>query len=226
MVRFACYELRTTDPAAARRFYAAVLGATALEIADLPPGAAAHGAPAHWLGHLGVDDVEGAARAFEAHGAARLGPPLATRAGGEAVVVRDPGGAVVALATPKEREPRAPVVWHQLHTGDLAAGSACYRDALGWALTERLDLGPFGVHQEFAWAPGGASVGSMVHTASLAGAHPHWLFHFGVAALEPALAAVQAGGGSLVGPFLLAGGARVAVCQDPQGAAFALRAAG
>jgi predicted enzyme related to lactoylglutathione lyase len=52
--------------------------------------------------------------------------------------------------------------------------------------------------------------------------HPHWLFHFRVNALGPALEAVRAGGGSMLDPIALPNGDHAAVCDDPQGAAFAL----
>jgi predicted enzyme related to lactoylglutathione lyase len=223
MTRFCRFELRTTNVAAARAFYATVLGEGGADIVPLPEAAAARGAPAHWLGHLGVDDVEGAACAFVERGAARLGPTRPTVDGGEVAIVHDPGGAVVAVATPPSAPARANVVWHQLHTTDLARATASYRELFGWQLTDRLDLGALGVHQQFAWYAGGASVGSMADTAGLPGVHPHWLFHFRVAALEPALVAVRAAGGVVIGPTVLPGGHRIAVCDDPQGAAFALR---
>ena len=62
----------------------------------------------------------------------------------------------------------------------------------------------------------------MSDIAGRPGVHPAWLFHFRVAAFEPALGAVRAGGGVVFGSFVLPGGARSAVCDDPQGAAFAL----
>jgi uncharacterized protein len=55
-----------------------------------------------------------------------------------------------------------------------------------------------------------------------AGVHPHWLFHLRVDALDLALDAVKAGGGVVVGPVTLPTGERLAICDDPQGAAFAL----
>jgi predicted enzyme related to lactoylglutathione lyase len=226
MARFEWFELRTTDVAAARGFYAAVLGLDGLAIGSLPGDAAARGAPAHWLGHLGVPDPEAAALAFVARGAIRLGPIRPGPDGRPVAVVRDPGGAVVGLSAPPEAPARLEVAWHQLHTADLEHGCGGYHALFGWSLTERHDLGPFGVHQQFAWSAGGASVGSMVQTASLAGTHPHWLFHFRVASLERVLPQIRAAGGTVVGPFALAGGQRVAVCEDPQGAAFALRAGG
>ncbi len=74
MTHFSRFTLRTTDVTAARAFSASILGDGSLDIVPLPAEAAARGAPAHWLGHLGVDDVEGMAHAFVARGATRLGP--------------------------------------------------------------------------------------------------------------------------------------------------------
>jgi uncharacterized protein len=223
MMRFCRFELRTTDLTAARAFYAALLGDDGTDIVPLPAEAAARGARAHWLGHLGVEDVERTARAFAGLGATRLGPTRPARDGGEIAILRDPGGAVVALATPPPVPVRSDVVWHLLNTGDLERCIASYRDLLGWRFTERLDLGALGVFHPFAWSPGGASVGSMNDITQRPGVHPHWLFHFRVAALEPALARVRAAGGVVIGPMVLPGGERLAVCDDPQGAAFALR---
>jgi predicted enzyme related to lactoylglutathione lyase len=229
MTRFVRFELRTTDVAAARAFYAAVLGGggrdVAVDVVPMPEAAAARGAPPHWMGHLGVDDVERTAEAFVALGATRLGPTRPTDGGGLVAIVRDPGGAVVALATPPPAPApaRADVLWHQLNTPDLARTAAGYCALLGWQLTERLDLGAHGVYQQFAWQAGGASAGWMVDIAGRPGRHPHWLFHFRVDALDRAVAAVRAAGGLVLGPFVLPDGDRLAVCDDAQGAAFALR---
>jgi predicted enzyme related to lactoylglutathione lyase len=223
MTRFCRFELRTTDVAAARAFYSALLGEGGMDIVPLPAEAAARGARAHWLGHLGVEEVERTARAFVELGAARLGPTRPTSGGGEVAIVRDPGGAVVALATPPPVPVRDDVVWHLLNTSDLERCIASYRELFGWHFTERLELGALGVYHPFTWHPGGASVGSMADITQRPGVHPHWLFHFHVAALEPALARVRAAGGLVIGPMVLPGGERIAVCDDPQGAAFTLR---
>lgn len=222
MTRFQRYELRTTDVIAARAFYAAVLGERALDIVPLPEAAAARGAVPHWLGHLGVDDVDAAARAFVEHGATRLGPTRST-ADGDVAILRDPGGAVVAVATRRPAPGSGDVVWHLLHTADLAGAIASYRALFGWTLGERVDLGPLGVYTQFSWRCGEASVGSMSAIDHRAGIHPHWQFHFRVVALEPALAVVREAGGVVVAVTELPDRGRVAVCDDPQGAAFALR---
>ncbi len=227
MTRFSRIELRTTNVPAARLFYRALLGDDGADIVPLPAEAQARGARPHWLGHLGVSDVEGVARAFVAEGATSLGPIRRAATGGAlagaVAILRDPGGAVVALATPSSAPVRADVVWHSLNTSDLGRATASYCALMGWQLTDVVDVGPLGRHHQFAWSAGGASVGAMSDIAGRPGVHPHWLFHFRVAALEPALAAVRVAGGLVLDPVTLPSGARVAVCDDPQGAAFALQ---
>ena len=230
--RFCRIELRTTDVPAARLFYRTLLGGDGADVVPLPADAIARGARPHWLGHLGVADVEGMARAFVAEGATGLGPSRPIATGGAVAILRDPGGAVVALATPPSTPVRGDVVWHSLNSADLARAMASYRALMGWQVTGAVDLGPLGRHHMFAWSPGVAgagsvgsvgSVGSMADIAGRPNVHPHWLFHFRVAALAPALATVRAAGGLVLDPVTLPSGGRVAVCDDPQGAAFALQ---
>jgi uncharacterized protein len=219
--RFCRFELRTTDADAARTFYEKVLGHERAVIWPLHEQALARGAPPHWLGNLGVEDVERATAAFVERGATRLGPTRPTRDGRQAGVLRDPGGAVLALTTP----PRAPtevtvdVAWHVLNTKEAVRAATNYRELFGWDFT----LGAHGAFQEFAWRPGGTSVGAIADVAGRPGVHPHWLFFFGVDALDAAVAATRAAGGVVVDHVMLQGGARACVCDDPQGAAFGLR---
>jgi predicted enzyme related to lactoylglutathione lyase len=63
----------------------------------------------------------------------------------------------------------------------------------------------------------------MTDVAARPGVNPHWQFHFRVAAIEPAIAAVSAEGGIVVADVTLPRGERIAICDDPQGAAFAVR---
>lgn len=225
MTQFCRFELRTTDVPGARDFYRAVIGDLRTDIVALPAEAAARGARPHWLGHLGVDDVERVADALTVRGATRLGPTRPAADGRVVAILRDPGGAVVALTTPPE-SPAPPeytgVLWHTLNTADLSRTTACYCALFGWQLTQAQDLGPLGVYHHFAWRTGGPSVGAIADLAGRPGVHPHWLFHFRVAALEPALAAVGSAGGLVLPPVVLPDGERIAVCDDPQGAAFAL----
>jgi predicted enzyme related to lactoylglutathione lyase len=230
MARFFHHQLRTTDVPRARAFYTSVLGRDGAEIFELHEHAIARGARPHWLGHIAVEDVDAAAAAFAARGATPLGPKWLNPQGLEAAVLRDPGGAVVALSRktgappPEGADGSFPeVTWHELNTMQVERARANYAESFGWDLHGVVDLGVLGVIHPFAWRPGERAAGSMSDVAGRPGVHPHWLFHFRVGALGPALLAVRAGGGSAMAPLLLPNGDRVAVCDDPQGAAFALR---
>jgi uncharacterized protein len=220
--RFCRFELRTTDVAAARDFYEAVLGRDGDGIVELPAAAVVRGARPHWLGHVGVSGVGGVgptARKLEDRGAMRLGAPR----GGEPAIFRDPGGAIVAL-TEETGPSRAGVIWHHLNTVDAVSAAANYVELFGWALTEHADVESLGTARQFAWSAGEPSIGSIGDVAGRPGVHPHWTFFFGVASLDDAVGKVRTRGGLVLGPIALrsANGARIAVCDDAQGAAFGL----
>jgi predicted enzyme related to lactoylglutathione lyase len=228
-MRFIHHHLRTLDVAAARAFYSAVLGRDDADVIQLHEQAVARGARPHWLGYLEVDAVDAAATTFTARGAVPFGPKWVNPQGLEAAVVRDPGGAIVALVKPPPAWPervmgsRPEVAWHELNTVDVERAMGDYGALVGWEFKAPLVLEGLGVLHPFAWQPGGAAIGSMSDIGGRPGVHPHWLFHFRVASFALAVEAVRAGGGSIVSTVLLPGGGRVAVCDDPQGAAFALR---
>jgi uncharacterized protein len=224
MIRFCRYILRTTNVTSARAFYGAALGRDDVEIVPLHEAALARGARPHWLGLLGVEDIEGTAEAFVARGAVRLGPTARGDLGALAML-RDPGGALVALTTPPSTNSESGVVWQTLNTSDFARTSAAYCELFGWHIGAAHDFGALGLFHELAWQAGGAAVGAMCDISGRAGRHPHWLFHFRVAALGPAIAAVRAAGGLAQEPVALPDGTHVAVCDDAEGAAFALTAA-
>ena len=223
MTKFCRYDLRTTDADAARAFYTQVLGHDRARIWPLHEQAIARGARPHWLGRLGVENVERVAAAFVARGATRLGPAVATTEG-EFVVLRDAGGAVVSVgAPPPDADARVDVVWQVLNTNDSEQAAATYCELFAWELTDRIDLGAEGSFQQFTWDAGGASVGAIADIAARPGVHPHWIFFFEVDALDVAIATVRAAGGLALDPFSLPSGGRGCACDDAQGAAFGLR---
>jgi hypothetical protein len=216
--RFDRFELHTTDVGAARAFYEAVIGRSGDGVVEISAEARARGARPHWEGSLSVrGDLARHGEAMIARGASLLGPqrdPGVAR-------LRDPGGAVVAL-TSAPHASQAGVVWHHLNALDAERTLAAYVDLLGWAPGEAVDLGPLGTFRELAFAAGEPAVGSVGEIAGRAERHPHWCFYFAVRSLDAALAAVRAQGGLALEPVALPNGARVAACDDPQGAAFGL----
>lgn len=219
--RFTRYLLRTTDVPAATAFYDAVLERRGDGIVQLHESALARGARSHWLGHIGVRGLGGAdavAAKFIERGAMRLGPPPGVA---DFVVLRDPGGAIVAL-TDNPAESSAGVAWHQLNTRDASQAAAHYSSLFGWTFAEKLDLGALGHHQRFAFAPGAPNIGVLSDIEARPQVHTHWLYFFAVPSLDAAVARVQTQGGLVIGPLELPSGARIAACDDPQGAAFGL----
>jgi predicted enzyme related to lactoylglutathione lyase len=222
--KFCRFELRTTDAKAARVFYASVLGHDRAVIWPLHEQALARGAKPHWVGFVGVNDVDHTFAELVERGATLLGPAPPTREGGRAGILRDPGGALFGVCEPLATHVESPVqvVWHVLNTNDVTRATTNYCDLFGWTLTERVHTGPAGSFQEFAWGPDGPSVGALADIAERPGVHPHWLFFHEVDALEPAMSATRANGGLALEPLTLPGGARACVCDDAQGAAFGL----
>ncbi|MBF5046216.1 VOC family protein [Aggregicoccus sp. 17bor-14] len=237
---FTQYDLRTTDPEAAAAFYAEVVGLQQRSAGDarelywreqrvgaltlLPERARAQGAPAHWLGHIGVADVEAAVRDVLGLGGQQLGPTQRTSDGRVLAALKDAQGVPFALSTPRP-EPRAEVVvWHELYATDWEAEWAGYSGLFGWQKAEALELGPpVGTYQLFILPGAPQPLGAMSNSARIPGVHPQWLYYFTVPNLDVALAKVRQLGGLVAnGPMEVPGGARVAQCEDPQGGAFAL----
>lgn len=118
---FRHFELRTTNVSAARAFYeATVLSPFDGLVSELPGVARARGAPAHWLGHLHVDDPERALAAFLEAGAERLGPARSCDDGAPIIGLRDPFGAVVALTSRAVRAAERALPIHLSHDPDRA----------------------------------------------------------------------------------------------------------
>lgn len=226
MTSFHRFQLRTRDVGEARAFYATALGRRRLHVVELHEQAVARGARPHWLGMLEVDDVERALSRFTERGATALSPVWKTPEGLEGATLRDPGGAVVGLAKPppgSRADDDSDVVGYTLNTSDVERAKANYAALFGWELRAPLDLGELGVVHPFAWRPGLSPAGVMIDLAGRPGVHPHWLFHFRVDALDPAIEAIEAAGGDVLRPVTLPSGERLAIAEDPQGAAFAIR---
>jgi predicted enzyme related to lactoylglutathione lyase len=212
--RFARYVLRTTDVPAAQAFYTAVLGHQGDHIWPLHEQALARGARPHWLGHLDVAEPAAAAAPLLAAGAQQLGE----RPDG-VVVLRDPAAGLLALGGVSGAS-RAGVAWHVLRAHHAEQVMARYAALFGWSMDERLTLADGEPYGTFSWQAGEPSAGAFAEVRE--GVHPQWLFFFQVASVDAAVAKVRELGGLALPSSSLPDGARFAVCDDAQGAAFGL----
>jgi predicted enzyme related to lactoylglutathione lyase len=244
--KFVWYELMTTDPKAATAFYNNVAGwgardanvpgmaYTLFTLGEMPvagmmaiPKEATGLRPA-WIGYVGVDDVDKAARDV-----AQMGGVIHREAQdipdiGRFAIVADPQGVMLALFKPlpagaqEPVDPRIPgrTGWHELHATDGVAAFAFYEKLFGWTKGDANDMGPMGIYQHFKHD--GAEVGGIMTKLPQEPA-PYWLYYTNVSEINAAVERVKAGGGQVIsGPLQVPGGPMIAHCLDPQDAVFAL----
>lgn len=243
--RFVWYQLNTSDPAAAERFYGAVAGwgGEAFEgggapytmltvrgqqfggIMQLPDEAEAR---PHWLGYVSTDDVDATAARVQELGGTIMVPPTDIPDVGRFAVFADPQGALLATYKSSTGEPEPPrdarpgeISWHELHTTDYEAATDFYSRLLGWEVLDEMDMGEAGSYR--IYGRGERQYGGMFN--SPAGMPPMFVFYVKVEDLDATMERVQTAGGQVVyGPEAVPGG-RIAQCIDPQGAMFALHVA-
>lgn len=254
---FVWYELMTSDPGAAQAFYGDVVGWDTQPfeggpipytmwmkgetpiggVFEIPSDAKGRNVPPHWMGHVGVPDVDAtAARVKELGGHILMGPEDVPDVG-RFVVFKDPQGAVIAafkglkdMARPEGERGPGDVSWRELSTTDHEGAFGFYSDLFGWEKQQAMDMGEAGVYQIYGRED--RMLGGMYNqSVDLPGPDkaksepgpPAWLYYFWVADLDESVKKVEAGGGKvLVEPMEVPGGTRIAVGIDPQGAAFGL----
>lgn len=247
---FIWYELLTTDSAAATTFYGKVLGWTAKDsgmpggaytlvsvgtvnvggVMTLSPAACSGGARPGWLHYVGVPNVDACVEQIKAAGGALHMGPEDIPGIGRFAMVADPHGAPFYVMTPISNEPPPEVApgavghvgWCELHAGNLDEAFRFHSGLFGWTKTEAMDMGPMGIYQLFA--AGGDSIGGMM-TKMADSPVPHWMYYFGVEAIDAGIARVrEAGGMILMDAHQVPGGTWISVCSDPQGAVFGILA--
>jgi len=245
--RFVWYELMATDVKAAKAFYADVVGwgardasmpglayslftvadAPVAGLMNLPEDARRAGVTPHWIGYVGVDDVDAAVERIEQLGGAVYVPPTDVPNISRFSVVADPQMATLALvkglkpsqAQAAELNASGRVGWHELLAADWEKAFAFYGELFGWQKAEA-HAGAMGVYQQFS--VGEETIGGMF-TKPPTLPLPFWLYYFNVADIEAAAKRVEAGGGQILyGPMVVPGGAWIVHCTDPQGAIFGL----
>lgn len=239
---FAWYDLAAPDVLAAVTFYTQVLGWTAEPVvmggmgfttfragtrqiaavramADLPEGALPG-----WRGYIGVEDVAATVEGAVAAGAALRHGPVGA-AGQQFAVLDDPQGARFAVCEwpAEEAAPMGEpghVGWRELAARDQDAAFDFYAGLFGWTRDQAMPMGEMGVYQLVA-VDGGEAMGAIMNAPP--GAPLGWSYYFNTPDLDAAMARVtEAGGHILHGPHQVPGDVWIAVCLDPQDAAFSL----
>jgi uncharacterized protein len=244
--RFTWYELLTTDMAAAKAFYANVVGWGARDSSEpggdytfftinqrpvsglmkLPDEVRRRGGSPCWIGYVAVDDVDGAVARVRQGGGSVYLPPTDVPGVSRVAVIADPQMTTIALVKwllPPEQPPvdwgnPGRVGWHELLAADGDKAFAFYGDLFGWQAAGS-EGGAEGAYQLIATE--GTTLGGIFTKPAMA-ARPFWLFYFGVDDIDAAVERVKTGGGKILeGPGAVPGG-WIARCEDPQGVMFAL----
>jgi predicted enzyme related to lactoylglutathione lyase len=250
--RFLWHDLNTTDVAAARDFYTTVVGWTLTPFNDdyqmftgkagpmggampLNADALAMGAPPHWLGYVGVEDVDATVAKASALGGKVYAPGFDMPTVGRIAVLADPAGAVFGIFAPENPPENADaesqpgdISWNELMAPDQNTALSFYAELFGWEKTGSMDMGPMGQYTLFGAAgvergdDGKGSVGGIMDTPPEMPT-PAWVYYIHVEDLDAAVERTKSSGGTVVnGPMEIPGGSRVAQCVDPQGGFFAL----
>jgi predicted enzyme related to lactoylglutathione lyase len=244
---FVWYELMTTDVVAAKAFYAEVMGWRARDVSlpdtafvlcsageapvsglmNLPERATAMGAAPHWIGYVGVDDIDATSDRVKRLNGAVYVPPTEIANTSRFSVFADPQAATLGMLEsigPERMHPAditAPgrVGWHELFATDSEKALGFYGELFDWQKADA-DVGAMGTYQRFS--AGGQTIGGIFTKPPTIPAS-YWLYYFNVADIDAAAKRVTAGGGQILdGPFQSPGGAWIVHCADPQGAVFAL----
>jgi len=247
--KFVWYELMTTDGAAAAKFYGDVVGwaaqkspmpdmdYTLFKAGDAQVAGAfalskeqrAQGAPAAWVGYIGVGNVDQAAADLKAAGGKVWRGPDDIPNVGRFAMVSDPQGTAFALFQPAHADEMSPADvgtpghagWHELYAVDGPSAFDFYAKQFGWKQHDVMDMGPAGKYQMFGTGSGEAFGGMMTKPAEMP--MPAWAYYFNVPSIAGAVPKITGGGGAITsGPTEVPGGRWIVQATDPQGAHFAL----
>ncbi|MEU1367003.1 VOC family protein [Streptomyces sp. NPDC005803] len=233
-------ELSTSDLPAAKSFYTALFGwrcetdpreeAGGYTMAHLGDDRVAAlspvyrpGQPPAWTVSFAVDDADAATRRATSAGGSLLAGPMDVFEEGRFAVLADPSGAVFSLwqgrafAGADLFNAPGTLGWTELVTPEREPALAFYPGVLGWTV-KASDTYP-------QWGIGEEDFGGLLTMDENVPSDvpPHWLAYIAVADVDATAATAQSGGGDLLMPSTdIAGGRRIAVVRDPQGAAFGI----
>jgi predicted enzyme related to lactoylglutathione lyase len=242
---FCWVDSGSTDPEAARAFYAALFGWEE-DTRTMPDGSQytefrkggkpvaglyglseeqrRMGLPSHWMSYVSVDDAGAALDRAAAAGGSPLGPVTDIPDAGRMGLFTDPTGAVCAVWQPRGRigarlaNEHGTLIWNELLTDDPDRAAAFYGEVFGWRHeVQEMPAGPYHLFKEGEEFRGGM----MAITPQMGEMPPNWSIYLAVDDLDAATARVGELGGAVEGSVIEAAGVgRMAVTRDPAGAYF------
>jgi predicted enzyme related to lactoylglutathione lyase len=243
---FTWAELSTSDPKAAKAFYTALFGWSAVDnpmgqgpddiytrlqiggkdvgaLFKMRPEQAAMGAPPNWGTYFTVKSADESAKKAKAAGGKIVVEPFDVMDYGRMAVVMGPEGAAFSIWQPGTHYGFQRVGedntagWTELQTKDAAKSTKFLADVFGWAMKED----PKGAYTEFK--VGGKSIGGIRPMGADDPFPPHWLIYIQLADCDATVKKAQSLGAKVLMPAMdVEKVGRFAVLADPQGAVFAV----
>jgi len=245
---FSWVHLGTTDAAAAKRFYGGLFG---WQFEDMPAGPEmtytfvklknqsvgglyalskemlSDGVPSHWLPFINVRDADDiAAKAWQGGGRV-VTTPMDVLDVGRMAVLQDPTGAQVAIWQAKTHRgadivnETGAMCWNELLTPNVETAGRFYGATFGWT-ADVVDTSADSSYTIFK--AGMTQVGGMMaRPPQMKDVPPNWLTYFAVMDCDRTARRVGELGGTIrKAPMDIPNIGRFAVCQDGQGAVFAI----
>jgi len=121
-----------------------------------------------------------------------------------------------------DKHPAGSFCWIELHAADQNAAKSFYASLFGWAPHDN-PMGPNDFYTEFKLQGREAAAGCTLRPDERSqGVPPHWMIYITVDSADAAVAKARQLGGKVLGPepFDVMDAGRMAIIQDPTGAAF------
>ena len=243
---FSWVNLTTSDTAAAKRFYGGLFG---WQFNDMPAGNGVTytfcelnhqsvgglsaitpemgNVPPHWMPFINVRSADEIAKRVTQNSGKVLYGPEDVLDVGRMAAIADPTGARVAIWEPRRHKGAALVgeagamCWNELLTPDIEAAGRFYRAVFDWGS----NLVDTSADSSYTIFKAGTTMiaGMMARPQRLKDVPPNWLTYFGVKDCDASAAKARELGGKVMQPPTdIPNIGRFAVCQDGQGAVFAI----
>ena len=238
-------DLSTSDPAAARDFYAKVFGwkvevnpdpqygGYALakiggkDVAGIGPKQMDE-APTAWTVYIGSADAEDTAKKAQAAGGNVIVPTMAVGDQGKMAIIQDPSGAMLGIWQSQNMtgaqvydKPNS-MGWAELNSRGVEKALPFYKKLFGWGEKKTPGQGDNPEYTEFQLGGKSIAGGMEMNPMVPADVPSYWMVYFNVDDVDKAFKKVtDAGGKEMLAPQDMPGG-RFAIVSDPQGAAFGL----